>query len=342
MPSARNLAIVAAAGAGKTQTIIDKALADPSRRVFITTYTVQNLRQIIRRIERRTGVVPSHVNLAGWFTFLLSDGIRPYQSAVFGEVGVVRGLNFEGQRNRYTARTSRAFYLDGRQDVYRDALADLACAANNGSGGNVIARLEALYDHIYVDEVQDLVGYDLDFLDLLFKSRIDVTVVGDPRQHTLSTNRGPKNKKYRGAGLSVWFDERVAYCEREDRVHSFRCNQPICEFASGLFPDLDPIKAANVLKTDHDGIFEITEAEVANYVARYHPTVLRDSKLFDTLGLPAMNIGVSKGSTFDRVLIFPTQPMREYLADRDPSRLKAPERLYVAVTRARHSVAFVL
>ena len=37
----------------------------------------------------------------------------------------------------------------------------------------------------------------------------------------------------------------------------------------------------------------------------------------------------------------PTKPMCKYLVDRDPSKLRAPERLYVAVTRARHSVTFV-
>jgi hypothetical protein len=55
-----------------------------------------------------------------------------------------------------------------------------------------------------------------------------------------------------------------------------------------------------------------------------------------------MNFGISKGSTFDRVLIFPTTPMRQYLEHRDPSKLKRPESLYVAVTRARYSVAFVV
>jgi len=55
-----------------------------------------------------------------------------------------------------------------------------------------------------------------------------------------------------------------------------------------------------------------------------------------------MNIGVSKGSTFDRVLIFTTKPMRTYLTTRDTSKLKAPESLYVAVTRARHSATFVV
>jgi DNA helicase-2/ATP-dependent DNA helicase PcrA len=52
-------------------------------------------------------------------------------------------------------------------------------------------------------------------------------------------------------------------------------------------------------------------------------------------------IRYSEGSTYDRVLIFPTKPIREYLEDRDPAKLKRPEALYVAVTRARYSVAFV-
>ena len=58
--------------------------------------------------------------------------------------------------------------------------------------------------------------------------------------------------------------------------------------------------------------------------------------------MPAVNIGVAKWQTFDRVVIFPTKPMLEYLENRDPSKLKEPEKLYVAVTRARFSVAFVI
>jgi hypothetical protein len=58
--------------------------------------------------------------------------------------------------------------------------------------------------------------------------------------------------------------------------------------------------------------------------------------------LAAINIGVSKGSTYERVLIFPTKPMQKYLETGDATKLKAPERLYVAVTRARYSVAFVV
>jgi hypothetical protein len=42
---------------------------------------------------------------------------------------------------------------------------------------------------------------------------------------------------------------------------------------------------------------------------------------------------------FDRVLIFPTKPMLRYIKTRNPSVLKTPTRLYVGVTRARHSSA---
>jgi hypothetical protein len=34
--------------------------------------------------------------------------------------------------------------------------------------------------------------------------------------------------------------------------------------------------------------------------------------------------------------------MKQYLASRELPKLRAPERLYVAVTRARYSVAFVV
>lgn len=87
----------------------------------------------------------------------------------------------------------------------------------------------------------------------------------------------------------------------------------------------------------------ISLARYSSYIEKYNSvTVLRHDKNVDTKGLPAMNIGIAKGRTFDRVMIFPTQPMLKYLEDKDETKLKAPERLYVAVTRARFSVAFVV
>jgi DNA helicase-2/ATP-dependent DNA helicase PcrA len=55
-----------------------------------------------------------------------------------------------------------------------------------------------------------------------------------------------------------------------------------------------------------------------------------------------MNFGESKGRGFDRVVILPTGPMLKWLRNVDEE--LAPQtraRFYVALTRARHSVALV-
>lgn len=342
MPSRSNTAIIAAAGGRKTQGIIDAALSNHTARVLITTYTNQNLNQIRARIQARVGVFPPNVHTAGWFSFLLSQGVRPYQSAVFKTAGLVGGLNFVGKRPFYARANTRQYYLDSNADVYRDGVADLVCRIDVASGGRVIRRLEQVFDHIFIDEVQDLVGYDLDLLDRLLRSKVAITVVGDPRQHTFATSNVSKNKKYRGAGFVDWINERSDICIQEHRNESHRCQQEICDFASALFPDFPALTSAHADATGHDGIHEVSHFEVLAYVEEHRPQVLRWNKKSNTQGLPALNIGVSKGSTYDRVLIFPTTPMRQYLQHRDPSRLKAPEMLYVAVTRARHSVAFVV
>ena len=99
-------------------------------------------------------------------------------------------------------------------------------------------------------------------------------------------------------------------------------------------------KATDV-KMDDD-LLALPES-VQEYVSRFAPvTVLRHNVRANTFGLDAMNIGVAKGGTFDRVLIIPTKRMTQFLGDLDAARLEYPESLYVAVTRARFSVAFVV
>jgi len=256
---------------------------------------------------------------------------------------VIKGLNFKGRRNRFTKKSSLKYFLDGGADMYRDGVSDFVVSLNGETQGAVVDRLERIFRHIFVDEVQDLAGYDLDVIDLLFKSAINVTLVGDPRQHTLATNIGPRNKKYRGAGLVDWFAERSDICRLETRDCNYRCNQAICDFADAIYPKMTGTTSLGVAPTGHDGIFQISPDDVTGYVEEHRPvTILRHDKNVDTKGLTAMNIGVAKGSTFERVMIFPTQPMLKYLNDGDETKLKAPEKLYVAVTRARFSVAFVV
>lgn len=338
-----NTAILAAAGSRKTEYIVDSALAVTDGRVLITTYTNENQRQIVQRIEQKVGTMPPHITVIGWFSFLIAHCAKPYQQARVGEPLLINGLNFKGSRNRFARKSENRYFLDSNNDLYRDGVSDFVVTLNGDTNGAVVRRLENIYAHILVDEVQDLVGYDLDVLDMLLASTVRLTLVGDPRQHTLSTNIGPRNKKYRGSGIKDWFAERSGACGLQTRDVSYRCNQTICDFADAIYPEMPKTRSYEVGETGHDGIFYISPKRVAEYLDEFRDvTVLRDSKRADTLGLPAMNIGVSKGSTFDRVMIFPTKPMVEYLMKRDPSKLRAPERLYVAVTRAKFSVAFVV
>ncbi|MFG3063983.1 UvrD-helicase domain-containing protein [Streptomyces sp. NPDC048231] len=343
MPSHNNLAVLAAAGSRKTQHIVDCVLRDPTRRVLVTTYTTENMNQLVDRLSAGTGLLPKHVTVMTWFAFLLNQCARPYQSAVLGEVGLMRGLNFVGARNRYIPRSSpKRYYLDGDGDMFRDGVAAFAYEANRLSDGKVIQRLTEIYDDIHIDEVQDLAGYDLEILDLLLKASTFVTVVGDPRQATFVTNNANKNKRYKGSGIAAWLEKRKEICAVENRLESYRCNQAICDFADGLFPDLPRTTSKNVEITGHDGVSAITPTEVPAYMEKYGPVVLRWDKRANTQGLSAMNFGQSKGCTFDRVLIFPTQPMIKYFRTRDPSQAGDRSKLYVAVTRAKYSVTFVI
>lgn len=345
MPSPENRVIIATAGSGKTAEVVKSALEIPGdEAVLIATYTNRNRSEIEKRIREQCGLVPPNIAVVGWFTFLISQGSKPYQRALLGEPFVISGLNFMPRPNPYMAKANaRDYYLDAAAHMYRDHVADFVVRLNEATGESVINRLERVFQHVFVDEVQDLVGYDLDVLHLLLESDCSLTMVGDPRQYILETNVGSRNKKYRGAGLYDWFKERSGICELIERSENHRCNQEICDFADSIFPSLPPATSVGVPVTGHDGVLHIRRDEVLGYI-KEHPdaTVLRRERRTDTLGLPALNFGHAKGATFDRVVVFPTANMRKFLKGGVPNDLKEPQKLYVAATRARYSVAFVM
>jgi DNA helicase-2/ATP-dependent DNA helicase PcrA len=79
-----------------------------------------------------------------------------------------------------------------------------------------------------------------------------------------------------------------------------------------------------------------------DYVRKYAPAVLRYDKRTDTHGHYAVNFGNSKGRTFDRVLILPHGRIKEYLRTGKAKAIDGSrEKFYVAVTRAKFSVAFL-
>jgi superfamily I DNA/RNA helicase len=345
----RHSATVGSAGSGKTQRLIDGALAamTDGRRVLITTYTIENRNQIERRIAEAMGAVPSSVDILTWYRFVISELCHPYQLAFLGEIGVVGALNFEGKPSRLAKKDHSSFYLDKNGDLYKDRVSAFALACNAASDGRVLDRVVSIYDEIFIDEMQDLAGHDFDLLDVLLSSSIDLHLVGDPRQALYFTDDSIKNKKYKGAFFVAWLEERSADIEFEHVIESHRCCQSILDWADNLFPDYDRSVSLHEHDEPGDGVHILSVDKVAEYIAEHgsEVTVLRRQKNTNTMGLRAINMGVSKGATYARVVVFGSKPMARYALGEIGAADLAPlerNRLYVAVTRARRSVVIVV
>lgn len=342
-----NTVVISCAGSGKTTYLASQVGTHNDARILITTYTNENADTVRERLIEKFGCVPANVTVATWYSVLLAHGVRPYQNLVT-DVPMPRATMLIRDLPDWAYRVPKAsvarYYFTGRGDIYLDRTSEFVCFADERTGGLIVDRLQGIFTHIFVDELQDLAGYDLELLKRLFQSRITIVAVGDPRQGTYSSNRGRKNSHLVRSKIVKWIDQmrRAGLVAVEEHTHSWRSNQAICDFADSLYPDLPKTQSKNEIVTDHDGIFEIASTETLSYFEQYHPVVLRYNKSTTTLGLPAMNIGVVKGKTYDRVLLFPTSPMKKFVKTREVQDGGDLARFYVAVTRARFSVAIVM
>jgi DNA helicase-2/ATP-dependent DNA helicase PcrA len=203
--SQKNRLFIAAAGAGKTTLIVNEALANNEGRILITTFTIANAQSIRERLVKENGgVIPVNVTVQTWCSFLLEHGIRPYRFGDMRDNGMFQVNSRSGIR--YTMNNGTPVYwgeadfdkcfFNSENQVYSDKLARLVFLCNNKSDGCVINRIEKIFTHIDVDEVQDMVGLDLELFKLLIKSSVNFTMVGDPRQALYSTHPDKKYEKY--------------------------------------------------------------------------------------------------------------------------------------------------
>ncbi len=345
MPSSENKVIIVCAGSGKTTRLVKESIASRDRRIAIVTYTNNNLREIIRRFGHLNSGVPIHVDVMTWFGFLLRECARPYQRSKYTDKRIESLLFVNCKSARYSAETdtSRHYFANGEL-IYSDKIAKFVVGCEKKSQRSVTARLCQIYTDIFIDEFQDLAGWDLDVISMLLHSGVRITLVGDPRQHIYSTNPSAKNKRYCGVNVVKLVEKwvQVGLCTSEPMSGTYRCNQAICDFANGLWPRMDAMVPLMNNTTDHTGVFLVPEKAVEEYVRRFNPQVLRYDKRAKSYDCEALNFGIAKGLQFDRVLIVSTEPIKKYLKTGDLKHLKtSKEKLHVAVTRARHSVAFV-
>lgn len=335
-----NEVIISPAGAGKTTYIVDDLAKHLSDSCMILTYTNENYNSIYEKIIKKFGYIPSKVRLQTWFSFLLSECARPYQNFISEKR--IENIRFvQGQSTYRMSKMKISYYITKNNNIYTDKISEFICLCNKKSNGMVIKRLEKIFDRLYIDEVQDLAGYDFDLMELFLDASFSTMMVGDNRQATFSTNNSRKYSKFKGSNIIDLFMLWEAHkkCIIKHRNECYRCNQKICDFSDKLYPEMEHTISRNDKITGHDGLFRISTNQVENYILKYKPQVLRYDKRTKVDGL---NFGLSKGLTFDRVLIYPNGPISKYLKTGDIECLKGnSSKYYVAFTRARYSIAFV-
>jgi DNA helicase-2/ATP-dependent DNA helicase PcrA len=351
-----NRLIIAAAGSGKTTYLVNKALEIKDSQILITTFTEENEKEIINKFIEINGIVPSNVIIQTWFSFLLQHGVKPYQSLI-SEINITglllvneksgfRGC-YKGRPVYYPESNVNKFYFSNSGKIYSDKIAKFVFRCNELSCGCIIDRLSKIYAYIFIDEIQDMAGYDLELIKLLIQSNSNLIMVGDPRQVTYHTHNEQKNSAYKCGSIENYIKDKCKKntCTIDNTTlnKSYRNNKSICDFANSIFPEYEACESEQNKTSSHDGVFLVKPKDVDEYLKLYSPIQLRDSvKVKINKNFRAINFGNSKGLTLDRVLIYPTTPITEWLEDnskkmKDQSRSK----FYVAVTRAIYSTAII-
>ncbi|ALR29295.1 hypothetical protein ATE47_01545 [Chryseobacterium sp. IHB B 17019] len=364
-----NKLIISVAGSGKTTYLVRQALEILYETVVITTYTEANEKEIRKKFYEINGSIPANITIQTWFSFLIQHGVKPYQGTLFDGningmllVNASSGINYRNSKGISVPFTEEKdflkHYFTTSGKIYSDKLSKFVIRCNEKSNGMVVNRLAKIYDHLFIDEVQDLAGNDLELLRLFFKTKIKTTLVGDPRQVTYLTHNEKKNNQYKDGKIKQFILDK---CKRDCVVdeltlqYSHRNSAEICDFSSKLYPDLPPSMPCDCIEcrnavNDHSGIFLVKKNQIKEYIGKYSPTILKYHSAIE----PEWNYGNCKGLGFDRVLIHPTEPIIQYLKDglltktvKDKSgktRVKNAfdiAKLYVALTRARYSVGII-
>lgn len=364
-----NTLIVAGAGAGKSTTVVGKALAEATdrRKVLLLTYTEGNQGELLTKVCAKTSVRPAVVRIKGWFTFLLEELIRPYQGCIFETRidnilfddsdphwnGRFR-LRGRAERLKGGAYNPRHFLASSQTRAHTTYISKLACRIIEITRGASIERLARIYRLILIDEVQDLVGWDYEILKAIAeRADVELLCVGDFRQTLYTTAHarkapGSMSEKL-GAFQTAGFDIQYSNSNR-------RSVQPICRFADRIHEGLFKFQPSRSLAgqvpedlADHVGVFAVRAEDVSAYLERYSPVILRRTRSTEInlcQGYRTYNYGESKGMGFDRALVLTTGKQRDFISgksdvfDGDKTD-KARNTFYVVATRARYSVSFV-
>lgn len=342
----KNKLIIASAWSWKTTYLVEEALKIIDRNVLITTYTEANEEEIRKKIINKKWYIPKNITIQTWFSFLLQHWVRPYQSVINDKLfdRKIWFLLIEWVSAQYVSETKNFiwhYFKDFK--IYSDKISKFVIKNNENAKWEVIFRISRIFPNIFIDEVQDLAGYDLDVLKLLFNSNSKVILVWDPRQWTYSTNNSNKNSKFKKAEIINFFElkELKSLIDIDDDLLTinYRCTKEICDFSNKIFSEKKSTTSWNSEKINHTWVFLVKTSDIEKYCNKYNKvTVLKERGAF----LPEWNFWMTKWLTFDRVLIHPTKNIVSWIKDNNTELANTTRaKFYVAITRAKYSVAIV-
>lgn len=365
-----NSVVFAAAGSGKTYKICSNAIrlaAETKKTILLVTYTNEGVHSLETEYKKQNfGVIDSNVKITTWYSFVLSDFIRPYQCLLNlkykyfqKEVAFkipenyIKSIAFyqNDDTPRYFKKSHIQYFINSAHDIQKNKVSELAYICNSDSSGRVINRLEEIYSHIFFDELQDYAGWDLELLLLLFYSNIPIICVGDYKQATFRTNNSLKNKQFRDDKIKDFFElqESKGLCSVTYSQITRRFNKEICDYINTIHNDKDNsvCQCCDIKFLDENiGVYVIDPKYLSDYCNYYNPTILRydrKSTIPFMHNCQVLNYGNSKGLTFERVVIVPVGTILPFI--KDGGVISSPQtksKFYVACTRAQNSVVFAI
>lgn len=325
--------ILAVAGAGKTTYLVNQI--NLTRRYLIVTYTNNNVNNLKTKIIRSFGYFPNNVTLMSYFQFLWSVCYCPYLKDKYN----AKGITFETPNENTRYIRNDTFYKTSNGYLYHNRIAKL-CQEEQLC--QLIAnRIDKYFDCFYFDEIQDLAGYDFNFVSNIIPQNSDVLFVGDFFQHTINTsrdgnlNRGLYNdynsfcNKWAYVGLSI---------DTTTLNKSHRCTSNVCEFVQNNLG----VNIGSYKQEESSIIFVDQQLDTDELVNRGLPFLFfRNRNKYLCNG---MNWGESKGlDLFDDVAIVLHKDVLAKYQTNTLNHLAAVTRnkLYVACTRARGNIYFI-
>lgn len=337
--------------------------------MLVVTYTTNNQAELRARFVEMYGTCSDSFIVKGLFSFYLEDMVRPYQGVVFPSRIVTHFFTEQNPHlipgTKYYKKDRAEKLEDGTVNplhyltpcgtmVYSGLLAKLATLIAKHSKDAPAKRLKGIYQKVFFDEVQDLVGWDYDVIKSLSKFMPDsICCVGDFRQTIYTTAFG--HKAPQTSQQKIDFFAKLKF-KKLSMPKNRRCIQEICDLSDTVHAGTydKTISAVENIPEEvghHYGTFVVKQSQIRLYLDAYQPQILRWSSTTGNKYLPGEltwhTFGSCKGLGFDRVLIVPPDKHLKFLGGdvkvfakdkTDESRNK----LYVAITRARYSLAFVV